>query len=85
MYFTTKARVFNFSENYVNIFAREILRIARFRQKASTRPGKINFARSSNGRTHGFGPWYRGSSPCRAAIVDFESRFLPYSLYLLAF
>ena len=27
----------------------------------------LHIARSSNGRTHGFGPWYRGSSPCRAA------------------
>lgn len=28
---------------------------------------RINIARSSNGRTSGFGPEYRGSSPCRAA------------------
>ncbi len=27
-------------------------------------------ARSSNGRTLGFGPRYRGSSPCRAASIE---------------
>lgn len=28
-----------------------------------------DFARSSNGRTPGFGPGYWGSSPCRAADI----------------
>ena len=30
-----------------------------------------NIARSSNGRTSGFGPEYRGSNPCRAAEFVF--------------
>tara|TARA_B100001750_G_scaffold239754_1_gene248301 strand:- start:477 stop:587 length:111 start_codon:yes stop_codon:yes gene_type:complete len=27
----------------------------------------ISFGGSSNGRTHGFGPWNRGSTPCPPA------------------
>ncbi len=41
---------------------------ARLQQRTKQQTKYI--ARSSNGRTHGFGPWYRGSSPCRAASKE---------------
>lgn len=49
-----------FAQNHVSLYGR-YHQLRRFGLSEE-------IAGSSNGRTHGFGPWYRGSSPCPAAI-----------------